>query len=54
MPIYALGANRPECHPNTWVAPNASLIGKVVLEEKSSVWFHTNLGPILYGSLLLL
>ncbi|MDG0982806.1 MAG: gamma carbonic anhydrase family protein [Tateyamaria sp.] len=43
MPIYALGANRPECHPNTWVAPNASLIGKVVLEEKSSVWFGCNI-----------
>lgn len=39
MPIYALGDNRPACHADTWVAPDANLIGKVVLEEGASVWF---------------
>ncbi|MCE8511531.1 gamma carbonic anhydrase family protein [Ruegeria pomeroyi] len=39
MTIYALGEHRPEIHPDTWVAPDANLIGKVVLEEGASVWF---------------
>ncbi len=39
MPIFALGADRPDCHADTWVAPDANLIGKVVLEEGASVWF---------------
>lgn len=39
MTIYALGEHRPEIHPDTWVAPDANLLGKVVLEEGASVWF---------------
>ncbi|WP_298835863.1 gamma carbonic anhydrase family protein [uncultured Roseobacter sp.] len=39
MTIYALGNNTPEIHPDTWVAPDANLIGKVVLEAGASVWF---------------
>lgn len=39
MTIYALGEHCPEIHPDTWVAPDANLIGKVVLEEGASVWF---------------
>nr|WP_235789760.1 gamma carbonic anhydrase family protein [Ruegeria pomeroyi] len=34
-----MGEHRPEIHPDTWVAPDANLIGKVVLEEGASVWF---------------
>ncbi|KUJ86037.1 gamma carbonic anhydrase family protein [Ruegeria marisrubri] len=39
MTIYALGPHKPQIHPDTWVAPDANLIGKVVMEEGSSVWF---------------
>ncbi len=39
MTIYALGNDTPRLHPDTWVAPDANLIGKVVLEEGASVWF---------------
>ncbi len=39
MSIYALGEHRPQIHVDTWVAPDANLIGKVVLEEGASVWF---------------
>ncbi|WP_028956575.1 gamma carbonic anhydrase family protein [Sulfitobacter sp. 20_GPM-1509m] len=39
MTIFALGADRPDIHPDTWVAHDANLIGKVVMEEGSSVWF---------------
>ena len=43
MTIYALGAVAPQIHPDTWVAPDANVIGKVVLEEGSSVWFGATL-----------
>ena len=39
MTIYALGKDAPQLHDDTWVAPDANLIGKVVMEEGSSVWF---------------
>ena len=39
MTLYALGDKRPDIHPDTWVAPDANLIGQVVLEEAASVWF---------------
>ncbi|MEX0318331.1 MAG: gamma carbonic anhydrase family protein [Ruegeria sp.] len=39
MTIYALGDHAPQIHQDTWVAPDANLIGKVVMEEGSSVWF---------------
>ena len=39
MTLYALGDKRPQIHPDTWVAPDANLIGQVVLEEGASVWF---------------
>ena len=39
MTLYALGADAPQLHADTWVAPDANLIGKVVMEEGSSVWF---------------
>lgn len=39
MTIYALGEHAPHIHEDTWVAPDANLIGKVVLEQGASVWF---------------
>lgn len=39
MPVYALGEDRPQINVDTWIAPDANLIGKVVLEEGASVWF---------------
>jgi carbonic anhydrase/acetyltransferase-like protein (isoleucine patch superfamily) len=37
--IYRLGERRVTRHPSAWVAPNATVIGSVVLEAESSVWF---------------
>jgi carbonic anhydrase/acetyltransferase-like protein (isoleucine patch superfamily) len=37
--IYAFEGHAPQCHADTWVAPDANLIGKVVLEAGASVWF---------------
>ena len=47
MSIYALGADKPEFPPsgNFWVAPNAQLMGKIILQENASVWF----GAVLRG-----
>jgi len=43
--IYALDGLAPTLHPDAWVAPDATLIGRVVLEEGASVWF----GAVLRG-----
>ncbi|MCY4304599.1 MAG: gamma carbonic anhydrase family protein [Aestuariivita sp.] len=43
MALFELGHLKPEIHPNSWVAPTASLIGQVVLEEMGSVWFGTTI-----------
>jgi carbonic anhydrase/acetyltransferase-like protein (isoleucine patch superfamily) len=34
---------RPRLHADTWVAPDANLIGRVVLEAGASVWFGATL-----------
>jgi carbonic anhydrase/acetyltransferase-like protein (isoleucine patch superfamily) len=41
--IYALDGVAPDLHPDTWVADDANLIGKIVLEEGASVWFGSTL-----------
>ena len=43
MTIYALDGHAPQIDPDTWVAPDARLIGKVVLEAGASVWFGCTL-----------
>lgn len=43
MTLYALGDKRPDVNPDAWVAPDANLIGNVVLHEGSSVWFGATL-----------
>jgi carbonic anhydrase/acetyltransferase-like protein (isoleucine patch superfamily) len=41
--IYALDGIAPQIDPSAWVAPDANLIGRVVLEAKASVWFGCTL-----------
>jgi len=41
--IYALDGIKPNLHADTWVAADANLIGRVVLEEGASVWFGATL-----------
>ncbi|MDW3184260.1 gamma carbonic anhydrase family protein [Roseobacter sp.] len=43
MTLYALGDHSPQVHADTWVAPDANLVGQVVLEEGASVWFGTTI-----------
>lgn len=42
---YCLEHNHVSAHPQSWIAPSASVIGNVRLDEGSSVWF----GAVLRG-----
>jgi carbonic anhydrase/acetyltransferase-like protein (isoleucine patch superfamily) len=42
---YRLGESRVDAHPQSWVAPNATLVGKIRLDAGASVWF----GAVLRG-----
>ncbi len=37
---YRLGQAHVDAHPDSWIAPNATLVGKVKLEPGASVWFN--------------
>ncbi|SEN32902.1 Carbonic anhydrase or acetyltransferase, isoleucine patch superfamily [Gemmobacter aquatilis] len=41
--IYALDGHAPEIAEEAWVAPDANVIGKIVLEPGASVWFGATL-----------
>ena len=43
--ILSFGGKTPRIHPSAWVAPTATIIGDVVVEENASVWF----GAVLRG-----
>ncbi len=43
MPIYALDGIAPEIDDDSWIAPDANLIGNVVIEAGASVWFCSTL-----------
>jgi carbonic anhydrase/acetyltransferase-like protein (isoleucine patch superfamily) len=43
--VYSFGGHTPRIHESAWIAPTATLIGNVVVEEKASVWF----GAVLRG-----
>jgi len=41
--IYALDGIAPQIDPTAWVAPDANIIGRVVLDADASVWFGATL-----------
>ncbi|MHA6345118.1 gamma carbonic anhydrase family protein [Roseivivax sp. CAU 1761] len=43
MTLYALEGIAPEVAEDAWVAPDANVIGRVVLAAESSVWFGTTI-----------
>ncbi|MCH2095803.1 MAG: gamma carbonic anhydrase family protein [Rhodobacteraceae bacterium] len=43
MTLYALGDITPEVAEDTWIAPTAHVIGRVVIEDAASVWFGCTL-----------
>ena len=43
MPIYRLGDLTPQIDPQSWVAPNATVIGQVHLARNVSIWWNATL-----------
>jgi carbonic anhydrase/acetyltransferase-like protein (isoleucine patch superfamily) len=53
--VYKLGAYIPRITSTTWIAPNAAVIGNVILHEHTSIWFSAtvrgdNPEPITIGA----
>ncbi len=44
-PLWALGAHVPQVDPTAWIAPTATVIGRVTLGAQVSIWF----GVVLRG-----
>lgn len=53
MAVFELDGIRPEMDPESWVAENAVVIGRVLLKRDASVWFNATLrgdnDPIIVG-----
>lgn len=53
MTLYALDGHEPQIDPDSWVAPDANLIGRIVVGQGASVWFGSTLRgdnePIVVG-----
>ena len=51
MPFFEFEGHRPQVSPGAWIAPTATLIGDVRVEDEASVWYGAVLradnGPIL-------
>ena len=45
--IYALDGIAPQIDPTAWIAPDAVLVGKVVIEADASIWF----GAVIRGDI---
>src|SRR5215468_3988318 len=50
MPLFSFEGKSPRIHPTAFIAPTASIIGDVTIEENASVWYNAVLradfGPI--------
>src|SRR3954467_12436082 len=40
MPAFSFEGRSPSVHPDAFVAPTATLVGDVVIEEGASVWYN--------------
>ena len=43
MTLFSLDGVAPEIAEDSWIAPDANIIGKIVVEEGASVWFGATL-----------
>jgi carbonic anhydrase/acetyltransferase-like protein (isoleucine patch superfamily) len=39
VPLFGFEGRVPQVHPGAWIAPTATLIGDVVVEEGASIWY---------------
>ena len=51
MPLFAFEGREPAVSPSAWIAPTATLIGDVRVEDEASVWYgavlRADFGPII-------
>ena len=40
MPIYSIGAKRPQIAESAWIAPNATVVGDVRIGANVSIWWN--------------
>jgi carbonic anhydrase/acetyltransferase-like protein (isoleucine patch superfamily) len=45
MPLFAFEGRQPSVSPSAWIAPTATLVGDVIVEDEASVWY----GAVLRG-----
>ena len=54
MTLYSLDGHAPQIADDTWIAPDANLIGRIEVQEAASVWFGATLRgdnePIVIGA----
>lgn len=43
MTLYSLDGVSPQIDEDSWIAPDANVIGKIVIQEGASVWFGATL-----------
>jgi carbonic anhydrase/acetyltransferase-like protein (isoleucine patch superfamily) len=40
VPLFSLDGVEPSVHPSAFVAPTATLVGEVIVEEGASIWYN--------------
>jgi carbonic anhydrase/acetyltransferase-like protein (isoleucine patch superfamily) len=40
MPLYSFEGKSPRIHPSAFIAPTATIVGDVTVEENASVWYN--------------
>ncbi len=50
MPLFAFEGHEPSVSPTAWIAPTATLVGDVTVEDEASIWYgavlRADFGPI--------
>lgn len=50
MPLFSFEGHAPVISPTAWIAPTATLVGQVTVEDEASVWYgavlRADFGPI--------
>jgi len=39
MPLFSFESRAPSVSPSAWIAPTATLVGEVIVEDDASVWY---------------
>jgi carbonic anhydrase/acetyltransferase-like protein (isoleucine patch superfamily) len=51
MPLFAFEGHEPTVSPKAWIAPTATIVGDVQIEDEASVWYgavlRADFGPII-------